>query len=212
MAGLTITVAQQKGGSGKTTLAVNLAVEFWKRGHTVAVLDTDPQGSLGRWYMTRRDDMGDEAGLDFATASAWGVSYEIDKLLKNNEIVIIDTPPKVDSDLRPAMRASNLIVVPVSVSQVDVWATESILEMADREGKETLLVLNRAAPRANLTGEIVEKIKEFESKSATTMLANRVIYAEVLGQGKGVMEKAAKGPAAQEISALADEIADVLNS
>lgn len=212
MAGLTITVAQQKGGSGKTTLAANLAVEFWKRGHSVAVLDTDPQGSLGRWFMTRREEMGDEAGLEFATASAWGVSYELDKLLKSNEIVIVDTPPKVDSDLRPAMRASNLVVVPVSVSQVDVWATESILEMAEREGKETLLVLNRAASRAKLTSEIAEKIQEFESRSANTMLANRVIYAEVLGLGKGVMEKSAKSPAATEISKLADEIADVLNS
>lgn len=212
MSGLTITVAQQKGGSGKTTLAVNLAVEFWKRGHSVAVLDTDPQGSLGRWYMMRRDVMGDDAGLEFATASAWGVSYELDKLLKTNEIVIVDTPPKVDSDLRPAMRASNLIVVPVSVSQVDVWATESILEMAQREGKETLLVLNRAASRAKLTGEIAEKLTDFESKTATTTLGNRVVYAEVLGLGKAVMEKAANGPAAAEISALADEIADYLNS
>lgn len=211
MAGLTITVAQQKGGSGKTTLALNLAVEFLRRGHSVAVLDTDPQGSLGRWFMTRREALGDDAGLEFATASAWGVSYELDKLLKHNEIVIVDTPPKVDSDLRPTMRASNLIVVPVSVSQVDVWATESILEMAQREGKETLLVMNRAAPRARLTGEIAEQIGELDSKRADTVLSNRVIYAEVAGQGKGVMEKAAKGPAADEVSRLADEIADVLN-
>lgn len=212
MSGFTITVAQQKGGSGKTTLAVNLAVEFWKRGHTVAVLDTDPQGSLGRWYMTRREELGADTGLEFATSSAWGVSYELEKLLKHNEIVVVDTPPKVDSDLRPAMRASDLVVVPVAVSQVDVWATESILEMAQRERKKTLLVLNRAAPRARLTAEIVSRIQELDSPAAETMLNNRVIYAEVLGEGQGVVEKQSSGPAAVEIRALCNEIADVLNS
>ena len=67
--GHVITVAQQKGGSGKTTVAANLAVAFARAGKSVAILDTDPQGSLGRWFMNRR-----EAGIEdlaFSTASAW---------------------------------------------------------------------------------------------------------------------------------------------
>ena len=67
--GKVVTVAQQKGGSGKTTLAVNLAVEFRRRGLRVALLDTDPQGSLGRWFIARRERLG-EAGMEFSTASA----------------------------------------------------------------------------------------------------------------------------------------------
>ena len=104
MAGYAITVAQQKGGSGKTTIAANLAVALMHRGHSVAVLDTDPQGSLGRWFMTRRERMDGAAGLAFATASAWGVGYEAEKLAAAHDFVIIDTPPKIDSDLRPALR------------------------------------------------------------------------------------------------------------
>jgi chromosome partitioning protein len=69
MAGKVITIAQQKGGSGKTTLAVNLAVAFTRAGHRVALLDTDPQGSLGRWFLMRRDRLGDP-GMDLSTASA----------------------------------------------------------------------------------------------------------------------------------------------
>ncbi|MEL6516481.1 MAG: ParA family protein, partial [Pseudomonadota bacterium] len=81
--GHVITVAQQKGGSGKTTIAANLAVAFARQGRSVALLDTDPQGSLGRWFMARRE-LGLE-DLEFSTASAWGVSYECDKLRKEHD-------------------------------------------------------------------------------------------------------------------------------
>ena len=123
MSGKVIAVVQQKGGSGKTTLAVNLAVTCLKRGLSVAILDTDPQGSLGRWFMTRRERLG-EAGLEFSTSSAWGVSYECEKLKKTADLVIVDTPPKVDADLRPALREADLVLVPVASSHVDLWATE----------------------------------------------------------------------------------------
>ena len=132
MTGKIITVAQQKGGAGKTTIAANLAVAFSRAGKTVSLLDTDPQGSLGRWFMMRRD--AGDPGMGFSTASAWGVSYECDKLRAETDYVLVDTPPKIDSDLKPAIRESDLVIVPVSSSQVDVWATEGVLDMASREG------------------------------------------------------------------------------
>ena len=84
--GKVIVIAQQKGGSGKTTLAVNLAVAYARKGLSVALLDTDPQGSLGRWFMTRRERLGD-AGLEFSTSSAWGVSYECEKLRRMADVM-----------------------------------------------------------------------------------------------------------------------------
>lgn len=72
MAGRIITVAQQKGGSGKTTLAVNLAVALHERGHSVALVDTDPQGSMGRWFIERMGTQGEDEAMDFSTSSAWG--------------------------------------------------------------------------------------------------------------------------------------------
>lgn len=209
MAGHVITVAQQKGGSGKTTIAANLAVALTQAGHSVAVLDTDPQGSLGRWFMARR-----EAGvedMEFATASAWGVSYECDKLRKVCDYVIVDTPPKVDADLRPALRESDLVLVPVAASQVDVWATESVLDLAERERRPVMVVLNRVKSGTRVLDEVTAALAGMDVARAGTALGNRVAYAETLGQGKGVLERG-KGLWTREIHGLAAEIKQALDA
>ncbi len=206
MPGTVFTIAQQKGGSGKTTLAVNLALRFAQLGKSVAVLDTDPQGSLGRWYMARRDRFGDDTGLEFGTASAWGVSYECEKLRKLHDVVIIDTPPKIDADLRPALRESDLVLVPVAASQIDLWATESVLELARRERRPALIVLNRVAARARLTGDMIAKIDAMDTPRAATALGNRVAFAEAMGLGLSVSDIGKSSMAAKEVAALVEDI------
>lgn len=210
MAGRIITVAQQKGGSGKTTLAVNLAIAFQQMGKSVAVIDTDPQGSLGRWFMMRVEATG-EPGLEFSTASAWGVGYEAGKLRGNHDIVIVDTPPKADSDLRPALREADLVLVPVAASHVDLWATEGVLDLARREDKAALLVMNRMRPGTRLAAEVAEKAAESAADLAQTQWNNRVIYAESLGMGKGVVEMPRPGAARAEVKALAEEVLGALD-
>ena len=210
MAGYVITVAQQKGGSGKTTVSANLATGFLRQGKSVALVDIDPQGSLGRWFMTRIDsEAGPVENLEFATSSAWGITYEVRKLSGSHDIVIIDTPPKADSDLRPALRVADLVIVPVSVSHVDLWATEGVLDLARREGKEALIVLNRARKNTRLGTEVAEAAEKLMARIADTTLANRVIYAEALGQGRGAAE-GRKTPAQAEVDALTSEVAEVL--
>ena len=202
-----ITLAQQKGGSGKTTLCANIAVELAARGREVAILDSDPQGSLGRWFLIRYErDSGLQGDLTFSTSSAWGVSYEAGKYQKTHDFVLIDTPPKIDSDLRPALKASDLVVVPVTASQVDLWATEGVLEMAAREGKRPLAVLNRGRSGTRLTGEIRSALSEIEADAANTVIANRVAYAEAMGTGQGVREYPSAKMASTEMAALVDEI------
>lgn len=207
--GHVITIAQQKGGSGKTTLAVNLAVEFLKRGQRVAILDTDPQGSLGRWFLARRDGAGVE-GMEFSTASAWGVSYECEKLRKTNDIVIVDTPPKVDADLRPALREADLVLIPVASSHVDLWAVDGVLDLIAREGRAALVVLNRWKAGTRLADEVAQAAGD-KAKVAVARLGNRVVYAETLGIGLGATE-AARGPARAEVAALADEVMAALQA
>lgn len=210
MPGHVITVAQQKGGSGKTTLAAHLALGFREQGKRVALVDLDPQGSLGRWYMTRMErDPELCTDLDFTTSSAWGISLECRKLGASNDLVIIDTPPKADSDLRPALRVADLVVVPVSTSHVDLWATEGVLDLAERENRDTLLVLNRTRAGTRLGADVTQAAKELGADVAKTGLANRVGYAETLGQGLGVVETR-KSPASEEVHALTAEVAERL--
>jgi chromosome partitioning protein len=204
--GKVVTVAQQKGGSGKTTLAVNLAVEFRQRGLRVALLDTDPQGSLGRWFLSRRERLG-EAGMEFSTASAWGVSYECEKLKKLADVVIIDTPPKVDADLRPALREADLVLVPVAASMVDLWATDGVFDLIGREGRRAVIVLNRVKAGTRLGGEVAEAAAKVGGVAAAT-LGQRVVYAETLGQGLGAGEM--RGVAQGEVGRLADEVLGML--
>lgn len=205
-----ITIAQQKGGTGKTTVAANLGVEMGRRGLRVALVDSDPQGSLGRWFMSRRERLGPEgAGLTFRTASAWGVAYETEGLAREHDLVLVDTPPKIDADLKPALRAASLVLVPVAVSHVDLWATEAVVDLAERVERPVLVVLNRAAARARLTADVEASLAGLGVSRAATSLGQRVAWAETMGQGLGVAE--GRSPAARaEIAALAEEIASRL--
>lgn len=202
--GRVVTFAQQKGGSGKTTLALNLACAALESGQRVAVIDADPQGSLGQWFMQRRERS--DPGLTFATASAWGVSYECEKLAKDHDLVVVDTPPKVDADLRPALRVSDLVVVPVATSHLDLWATESVLDLVRREGREALVVLNRVPPRARMVEDVAQAVDGLDAVRAATLVGNRVAFADATGRGFSALEVDRRGKAAVEVRALWEEV------
>ncbi len=209
MAGTIVTVAQQKGGSGKTTLAAHLAVALARaRGAgPVAVVDVDAQGSLGEWFERRETTLGeDRTGLSFRTSSGWGARREARHLARENAFVILDTPPKSDVDARPAIDAADLVVVPVQPSQVDLWATETILELAGRERKPVVIVLNRVPARAALTGEVAKAIEAMLARLAAGRLGNRTSFAAAMGRGLVAGEADPGGKAALEVDALAREL------
>jgi len=116
---LVITVAQQKGGTGKTTLAANIAAAL-ASSCRVALLDIDPQKSLGRWHSLRRARLEQAAALAFSDISGWRLPAEIDRLKRGHDVLVIDSPPQLDTDARVAVRAADLVLVPIQPSLPDV--------------------------------------------------------------------------------------------
>ena len=206
-----ITIAQQKGGSGKTTIAANLAAVFAiKNNLSTTILDTDPQGSLGKWFITRQEKLKSKNTIQFKTASLWGAQYEAKSLKEKSDLVIIDTPPKIDADGRPAIEVADLVLIPISPSQVDFWATESIIELAKREKKEILILINRANAKSKLIKEAVKFVNDMKVKKAKTILGNRQIFVSSMGLGLTVVEKQRTGKGCLEMLSLTKEIRSFL--
>lgn len=206
-----ITIAQQKGGSGKTTIAANLATVFAiKNNLSTTILDTDPQGSLGKWFITRQEKLKSKNTIQFKTASLWGAQYEAKSLKEKSDLVIIDTPPKIDADGRPAIEVADLVLIPISPSQVDFWATESIIELAKREKKEILILINRANAKSKLIKEAVKFVNDMKVNKAKTILGNRQIFVSSMGLGLTVVEKQRTGKGSLEMLSLAKEIQSFL--
>ncbi|MCV2868707.1 ParA family protein [Defluviimonas sp. WL0002] len=212
MGGQIICVAQQKGGAGKTTLLTNLAIAFLAEGKTVALLDTDPQGSLGKWLDIREETLGENANLQFATATAYGISRAIRGLGGVADVILIDTPPKADSDVRWVLREADLVLVPVSASQADVWATHDLLDLANQAKKPTYIVMNRTRAGTRVGEDVAKSVAELDAIQLQSSLTNRVIYAEALGSGLGVIEVKRTASASDEVRALAREVCAILES
>ena len=207
-----ITISQQKGGTGKTTLAVHLAMAFIKYHNLkVAVIDTDPQGSLGKWFMIRTEKKVSNENLTFKTASLWGAQYEAKTLKNDHDIVIIDTPPKIESDARPAIEAADLVLIPMAASHVDFWATGAIVEIAKKANKKILAQINRSSQRSKLIDKTKDFIKSLDLQSTETIIGNRQIYTSSMGEGKTAVEKQRKGNAVDEIKKLSGQILNQLN-
>lgn len=200
-----ITVAQQKGGAGKTTLAANLAAA-WAATRKVALLDIDPQRSLSRWHELRTNNARAVSKIHLSELAGWRLAAELDRLRTSHDVVIIDSPPQIDTDARLAIRGADFVLVPIQPSLPDLWAAEGTLKLAKAEKRVCRVVLNRAPASGGLLARVLVQIEKTETPRLASMLGNRVGFATAFALGLGVTELAPKSVASKELVALLAEI------
>lgn len=202
-----ITIAQQKGGAGKTTMAAHIAVALSQKGNRVAVIDIDPQGSLSYWHKIREDKFGEGyTGLTFSALSGWRIGSEVARLSKAQDFIIIDSPPHTETEARTAIRAADLLIVPVQPSPTDLWATKATLDLAKAEKVPVRVVLNRVSANSKLATAIADELPEL----AETTVGNRVLFASSLMEGRCATEVEPTSIAAREIKSLVKEILNLV--
>jgi chromosome partitioning protein len=212
-----IAVANQKGGSGKTTVSMQLAGSLARRGNRVLVVDADPQGTATRWAATAEDDNPFPASVVGLSAASSKVHREVKKFIEDFQFIIIDCPPAADSPVpQSALLIADVVLVPVIPSPLDMWAAVGIKQVIFNmsEINETLqarLVLNQCQPRTTLTQETLEILPEFGIALAQTALHHRQVYRQAAVFGQTVHELGNKA-AIQEIEALTDEVLLIMES
>lgn len=203
-----VSIAQQKGGAGKTTLAVQLGIAWLTAGKRVAMVDIDPQASLTAWFDLRRQRLGEQAGgLVVQGLSGWRLKSELGRLRAAFDYILVDSPPHAESDAKTAIREADLALLPCQPHALDVWATQATLDFARSDGTDALLVLNRVPPRGRAADRIRAEIAAAGWPLAMAALGNRQAFAASIGEGRGVAETAPGSPAGLEIAALAKEVA-----
>jgi len=207
--GKVITVAQRKGGAGKTMLASQLAVALAET-HRVALLDIDPQGSLTIWAKLRAAAPKAAYGITCAATAGWRLSAELDRLKAAHDFVLIDTPPVIDTDARRAIRASDLVLIPLNPSPPDLWAAEGTFKLAAEEKRRIALVFNRAPAGSRLRKRMEAEIAARGILLLEAALANRAGYSNAFADGLGVTEAGPATQAAAELRALAAAVAGLV--
>lgn len=203
-----IVVAQQKGGAGKTTIAANLAVALAAE-MAVAVMDIDPQRSLARWHGLRG---GRAPAIALSEVSGWRMDAELERLRRAHGAVVVDSPPVIDEDARRAVRAADLVLVPVQPSPPDLWAAAGTLQLAREERRRAVLLLNRAPAAGSLRAAAAAAIATAGWTRLAAVLGNRVAFAGAFARGAGVTETAPRSAAAAELLAVLEETRRFWNS
>lgn len=203
-----IGVLNQKGGVGKTTIAINLAATYAKAGKRVLLVDADPQSSALQWSAAR-----DENPLFPVIGMAKPTLHrDLPDVAQDYEMVIIDGAPRVNELGRAAILASDLVLIPVQPSPYDIWAAADTVALVKEAQQfkpdlKCTFVINRKIANTAIGRDVGDALAQFEQVPVLqSSLHQRVVYAESAGQGLAVIEAEPNSNAAREVKALANAL------
>ena len=202
-----VAIVNQKGGTGKTTLSINLASAFAEL-HPTLLMDADPQGSALDWADSRATV---QMKLDACGVEPSRLLRDVRGLAPNYAWIIIDGPPGIGRVSADAVRASDIVLIPSKPSPFDVWAASDIVE-AVKARQETsggtprgFFVITMARPRTRLVGQVETALAEFGLPILEARTTERVAYPMTVIEGKSVLDSRDR-TAQREILTMRDEI------
>jgi chromosome partitioning protein len=203
--GHVITLAQQKGGAGKTTVLAHLAAAWTEAGRTVALIDLDPQQSATRWARLRADPQ-----IATVESKDYRAGSDIRAAKRSHDFVLVDCPGAASTLLENAMRESDIVLAPCQPSVMDVWALASVVATADRLKRPVRILLNRVPPRLGSLEEVLAALGPHRALLLATQLGNRNGYSRAMLHGRTAPELAPRSSAAAEIAGLRAELTALL--
>jgi chromosome partitioning protein len=194
----TISIISQKGGAGKTTLALNLAGAAEAFGHRCVVIDLDPQASAKGWHDHRQKE-----SPVVISAQASRIKDVLDTARQHGaDICIIDTAPHSETAALAAARAADLILIPCRAGILDLRGISSSVDLAQLAKRPALIVLNAVPPRGAMADHAAEAIRPYGIDVAVTRISQRATFNHSLTAGQTAVEYEPDGVAAQKIRAL----------
>ena len=202
-----IGVLNQKGGVGKTTLAVNIAAALARTGQRVLLIDADSQGSALDWAAAREGDpLFAVVGLPKPS-----IHKELALVGEGYDVVVIDGPPRVTDLARSAIMASDVVLIPVQPSPYDIWAADEVVKLIQeasvfKENLKSVFVINRKIANTAIGRDVREALEAYDLPTLKASIVQRVAFAEAAAVGKAIYEQDRDGVASQEIEAVVSEL------